>query len=95
MGNLRAGQKYTPDGNHRLIIAVTFSQVKGLLKFPAYFQLIAATNPCPCGWRNDAQKACGRAPAVVTKYAGTSILDSGKSGGRGTLQKVGKWSSMI
>ena len=25
-------------------------------------------NPCPCGWLNDAQKACGCASAVVTKY---------------------------
>ena len=25
-------------------------------------------NPCPCGWLNDPQKACGCAPAVVTKY---------------------------
>jgi magnesium chelatase family protein len=24
--------------------------------------------PCPCGWLNDTQKACGCAPAVVTKY---------------------------
>ena len=25
-------------------------------------------NPCPCGWLNDPQKACGCAPTVVTKY---------------------------
>jgi magnesium chelatase family protein len=25
-------------------------------------------NPCPCGWLNDPQKACGCAAAVVTKY---------------------------
>lgn len=25
-------------------------------------------NPCPCGWLNDPQKACGCASAVVTKY---------------------------
>ncbi|MBI3165253.1 MAG: ATP-binding protein [Chloroflexi bacterium] len=29
---------------------------------------VAAMNPCPCGWLNDPQKACGHAPAVVTKY---------------------------
>ena len=34
----------------------------------ANFQLIAAMNPCPCGWLNDPQKACGCVPAVVTKY---------------------------
>ena len=32
------------------------------------FQLIAAMNPCPCGFYLDPQKACGCAPAVVTKY---------------------------
>jgi magnesium chelatase family protein len=25
-------------------------------------------NPCPCGWLNDPQKACGCATAVVTEY---------------------------
>ncbi|MGE5374281.1 MAG: ATP-binding protein [Bacteroidota bacterium] len=25
-------------------------------------------NPCPCGWLNNSQKACGYAAAVVTKY---------------------------
>ncbi|MEW6401142.1 MAG: ATP-binding protein [Chloroflexota bacterium] len=30
--------------------------------------VIAAMNSCPCGWLNDSQKACGCAPAVVTKY---------------------------
>jgi magnesium chelatase family protein len=25
-------------------------------------------HPCPCGWLNDPQKACGCAPGVVTKY---------------------------
>ena len=31
-------------------------------------QLIAAMYPCPCGWFNDPQKACGCVPAVVAKY---------------------------
>jgi magnesium chelatase family protein len=38
------------------------------LAFSVNFQLIAAMNPCPCGWLNDPQKACGCAPAVVTQY---------------------------
>jgi len=33
--------------------------------FPAYFKLISAITPCPCGWLNDPQKAYGYAPAVV------------------------------
>jgi magnesium chelatase family protein len=36
--------------------------------FLVNFQLIAAMNPCPCGYWDDTQKACGCAPAVVTKY---------------------------
>ena len=47
---------------------VTISRAKGSLSFSANFQLIAAMNPCPCGNFGDPQKACGGAPAVVTKY---------------------------
>jgi magnesium chelatase family protein len=47
---------------------VTISRAKGALTFPANFQLIASMNRCPCGWFNDPQKACGCAPAVVTKF---------------------------
>jgi magnesium chelatase family protein len=39
-----------------------------ITNFLCHFPLIAFMNPCPCEWFNDAQKACGRAPAVVTKY---------------------------
>jgi magnesium chelatase family protein len=47
---------------------VTISRAKGSLTFPANFQLIAAMNPCQCGYFSDPQKACTCAPAVVTKY---------------------------
>lgn len=47
---------------------VTISRAKGSLTFPANFQLIAAMNPCPCGYANDPVKTCTCAPAVVTKY---------------------------
>ena len=47
---------------------VTISRAKGLLTFSVNFQLIAAMNPCPCGFYLDPQKACTYAPAVVTKY---------------------------
>lgn len=46
---------------------VTISRAKGSLTFSANFQLIAAMNPCPCG-NFGSQKACGCAPAVVTRY---------------------------
>jgi magnesium chelatase family protein len=47
---------------------VTISRAKGSLTFSANFQLIAAMNPCPCGYYGDAMKPCSCAPALVTKY---------------------------
>ena len=47
---------------------VTISRAKGSLTFSANFQLIAAMNPCPCGFYGDTQKQCTCAYAVVTKY---------------------------
>src|SRR5512144_3013729 len=47
---------------------VTISRAKGSLTFSANFQLIAAMNPCPCGFFGDSQKPCTCAPVVVTKY---------------------------
>jgi magnesium chelatase family protein len=47
---------------------VTISRAKGSLTFSANFQLIAAMNPCPCGWYGDSQKPCTCAHAMVTKY---------------------------
>src|ERR1700694_3709019 len=37
---------------------VTISRAHGTLTFPANFQLIAAMNPCPCGWYGDNQHEC-------------------------------------
>jgi len=47
---------------------VTISRAKGSLTFPAKFQLIAAMNPCPCGYYGGSQKPCTCPPATVTKY---------------------------
>lgn len=47
---------------------VTISRAQGSLTFSANFQLISATNPCPCGWYNDPIKPCTCAPSAVTKY---------------------------
>jgi len=38
--------------------------------FPAQFQLIAAMNPCPCGWRGHASGRCRCAPDHVARYRG-------------------------
>lgn len=36
--------------------------------YPAHFQLVAAMNPCPCGYLGDKDRACGRAPFCAQKY---------------------------
>ena len=36
--------------------------------FPAQFQLVAAMNPCPCGWLNHASGRCGCTPEQVARY---------------------------
>ncbi|MFA7267847.1 MAG: YifB family Mg chelatase-like AAA ATPase [Sterolibacterium sp.] len=38
--------------------------------FPARFQLVAAMNPCPCGWLGHANGKCRCSPDQVAKYRG-------------------------
>ena len=47
---------------------VTISRASGTLTFPANFQLVAAMNPCPCGWYGDNQHECTCTPSNVTRY---------------------------
>lgn len=47
---------------------VTISRAQGSLTFPANFQLIAAMNPCPCGYYGDPVKPCTCSNTTVTKY---------------------------
>jgi magnesium chelatase family protein len=47
---------------------VTISRAQGSLTFPANFQLIAAMNPCPCGYYGDPIKPCTCSNMVITKY---------------------------
>jgi magnesium chelatase family protein len=47
---------------------VTISRASGTLTFPANFQLIAAMNPCPCGYWGDPTHNCTCSPAMVTRY---------------------------
>ena len=47
---------------------VTISRASGSLTFPANFQLIAAMNPCPCGYYGDPVKACTCSSVAITRY---------------------------
>jgi magnesium chelatase family protein len=43
---------------------VTISRAAGTLTFPANFMLVAAMNPCPCGFYGDPTKECTCAPSM-------------------------------
>jgi magnesium chelatase family protein len=47
---------------------VTLSRAAGSITYPANFMLVAAQNPCPCGWHGDAERECTCSPALVTRY---------------------------
>jgi magnesium chelatase family protein len=47
---------------------VTIARARETLTFPAKFTLIAARNPCPCGFYGDASRPCSCAESVVTRY---------------------------
>lgn len=47
---------------------VTVSRVKGSITFPANFMLVAATNPCPCGYFGSLQKRCKCTPNQIERY---------------------------
>ncbi len=47
---------------------VTISRAKISIEYPASFMLIAAMNPCPCGYYNHPEQNCVCAPGVVQKY---------------------------
>jgi len=47
---------------------VTISRAQGSLTFPAQFLMVAAMNPCPCGYLNDSIKECICGPHQIIKY---------------------------
>lgn len=47
---------------------VTISRAQGSVTFPANFMLVAAMNPCPCGYYGDSIQACTCSPAAVHRY---------------------------
>jgi magnesium chelatase family protein len=52
---------------------VTISRAARQARFPARFQLVAAMNPCPCGWLGSGSRigrACRCTPEAVARYQG-------------------------
>ena len=47
---------------------ILISRANSHVKYPANFQLIAAMNPCRCGYLGDPYKACNKAPKCGTDY---------------------------
>lgn len=47
---------------------ITISRAKFSVDYPASFMLIAAMNPCPCGYYNHPEKECICGSAVVQRY---------------------------
>lgn len=47
---------------------VTISRAARQNEFPARFQLVAAMNPCPCGWAGDVSGRCRCLPDAIRRY---------------------------
>lgn len=61
-GTLEALRQPLEDGK------VTVSRVSAQLTFPCNFILIAAMNPCPCGYLNDPHHQCTCTEAAISRY---------------------------
>jgi magnesium chelatase family protein len=47
---------------------IVISRAARQAEYPARFQLVAAMNPCPCGYLGDAEKACSCSPDQINRY---------------------------
>jgi len=47
---------------------ITISRAKFTVQYPASFMLVAAMNPCPCGYYNHPTKVCVCTPGMIQKY---------------------------
>jgi magnesium chelatase family protein len=48
--------------------SVTLARAQMTLSFPASFMLVAAMNPCPCGYHGDATRECRCTGAIIQRY---------------------------
>ncbi len=49
---------------------ITISRAAAQVEYPARFQLVAAMNPCPCGYLGDPQTPCTCSPDQISRYRG-------------------------
>jgi magnesium chelatase family protein len=49
---------------------IIISRAARQAEFPAAFQLVAAMNPCPCGYAGDLSGRCGCSPEAIRRYRG-------------------------
>jgi magnesium chelatase family protein len=49
---------------------IMIARANAHVKYPCRFMLVAAANPCKCGYLSDAAKACARAPGCGDDYLG-------------------------
>ena len=49
---------------------INIARSNSFVTFPANFQLIAAMNPCKCGYIDDPERSCGKAPVCASNYLG-------------------------
>lgn len=61
-GNLDTLRQPVEDG------VVTIARKAMTVRFPSAFQLLGATNPCPCGFHGDRRKPCQCKPSAVDRY---------------------------
>jgi len=47
---------------------VVVTRAKERIKFPSNFMLVAAMNPCPCGWFGDKEHACTCSISEIKRY---------------------------
>jgi magnesium chelatase family protein len=48
--------------------AITIARVNGTLRLPASFMLVAAANPCPCGWLGTGVRECTCGKSSIDRY---------------------------
>ena len=47
---------------------VTIARAQAAFTYPAGFMLVAAMNPCPCGFFNDHLRQCSCTPQIIARY---------------------------